>query len=97
MQVLIRDKDENIFDISENGNLSAIESELVWEEDKYRFIWKENRKYYYLTQELSILQGNILGFNKNPRNYDNMNTIFLFATIINIIFLLIFIFKIITR
>ncbi|WP_190283449.1 cache domain-containing sensor histidine kinase [Cellulosilyticum sp. WCF-2] len=87
MQVIIKDSSGATLKIPDNLELDNLEEVIKWKSKEYHYIKEGSKKYYYTVQEMSILNGMIMGLNIQARTNDNMNTILLFAVIMNIIFL----------
>lgn len=87
LQVIIKDSLEQTLKIPDNAELDNLEQNIKWENEEYHYIKEGSKKYYYTIQDLPILNGMIMGINSQARTNSNMNTILLFAVIVNIIFL----------
>ncbi|MBU3804508.1 MAG: histidine kinase [Candidatus Cellulosilyticum pullistercoris] len=87
LKVRIKDSLDQTFQIPRDIELNNIEEIVRWEDKEYNYIKRGSKKYYYVIQDMPILNGKIMGINSHARANTNMNTIFLFAVTVNIIFL----------
>lgn len=87
LKIMIKDSLGKTLKIPGQVELKNLEQIIRWEDKEYNHVKEGNKKYYYTVQDLPILNGMIMGINSHARTNSNMNTIFLFAVIVNIIFL----------
>lgn len=87
LQVIIKDSLGQTLKMPENQELDSLAQIIKWEDEEYHYIKEGSKKYYYTVQDMPILNGMIMGINSQARTSSNMNTILLFAVIVNIIFL----------
>ena len=87
LKIIIRDSLGQIFKVPRDIDASPIEEIVRWEDKEYNYIKTANKKYYYMIQDMSVLDGKIMGINSNARTNTNMSTVLPFAIIVNIIFL----------
>lgn len=87
LNIMIKDSLGQTLKIPANIELDDLDQIIKWENKEYGHVKEGNKNYYYAVQDMSILNGMIMGINSKARANSSMNTIFLFAIIINIIFL----------
>ena len=87
LNIVIKDSLDQTFKIPNEIEVSNIEEIVRWESEEYNYIKSGNKKYYYVVKDMPILNGMIMGINNQARGTTNVNTILLFAIIVNIIFL----------
>ena len=87
LEVIIKDTLGKTLKIPNHQEAGNLEEVVKWERDAYHYIREGSKKYYYIVQEMPILNGMIMGINSQARTNNNMNTVLLFAVIVNIIFL----------
>lgn len=87
LNIVIKDSLDQTLKIPNEIEVSNIEEIVRWESEEYNYIKSGNKKYYYVVKDMSILNGMIMGLNNQARGTTNVNTILLFAIIVNIIFL----------
>lgn len=87
LQIIIKDSLNQSLKMPENEELDSLTKMIKWEDEEYHYIKEGSKKYYYTVQDMPILDGMIMGINSQARTNSNMNTILLFAVIVNIMFL----------
>lgn len=89
LEVIIKDSKGEIFSVPEDSKLNKVQDQISWENDKYHKIAYDHKKYYYVSQPMPILNGQIVGMNSKAKTNNNVSIILIFGIIINIIFIIV--------
>ena len=87
LQIIIKDSLGETLKIPYSEELDELEHVITWQNRNYHYVKEGSKKYYYTVKDMPIINGMIMGINSEPRINSNMNTILLFAVIVNIIFI----------